>query len=140
MRVLVTGSRNWPSAEAIWNVLDIIADRATPTEARLYLRHGGCEEGGDLAAHVWASSHPRYANGPYVVEEIYRAAWAFGKGAGFSRNRRMVDDDPIDLCVAFISPCDKLGCGRPKPHASHGTTDCANYAESEGVTVWRYFS
>jgi YspA, cpYpsA-related SLOG family len=135
MRVIVTGSRNWPRYEAVWQVLDIIA--AECKDASLTVVHGGCEAGADLAAHGWTVERPCYGRA-YIVEEVHRAGWnAHGKAAGFQRNRRMIKAG-ADLCVAFLAPCAKPQCGKPAPHTSHGGTDCANRAEADGITVWRY--
>jgi YspA, cpYpsA-related SLOG family len=136
VRVLVTGSRNWTAANLIWQVLHIVASEHC-TGNRFWVRHGGCPEGADLAAHIWCEYHAACGPDLYVTEETMRAAWALGKGAGFARNRRMVDSDTVDLCIAFIAPCIKADCAG-KPHGSHGATDCANYAESQGVQTWRY--
>lgn len=142
MRVIVTGSRDWEDASAIWWELNRVAAECRDT--RLYIVHGSSGNA-DIAAHVWAENNPVFDFAPYIVEMTYRATWSVhGKPAGMMRNRRMVDDvlatGESACCLAFINPCAKPDCIYEQPHDSHGTAHCAGYAEERGMPVARRHS
>ena len=72
--------------------------------------------------------------------QIHPADWIrYGKAAGPIRNGEMVDLG-ADICLAFLGSCSSSGCKQTRPHTSHGTTDCANYAESKGIPVKRFLA
>lgn len=87
-RILVTGSRSWPSSKVI--------ERALFEHARFgdTLVSGACPKGADAMAE-------RYWQG-YGPIERHPADWnAHGKRAGFVRNSEMVALG-ADICLAFI--------------------------------------
>jgi hypothetical protein len=93
MRILVTGSRDWPFPEMVWRKLDGLYRVA---EDRVTLVHGACPTGADAHADEWAT-----AKGDVEIER-YHADWAtYGRGAGPRRNQLMVDLG-ADICLAFI--------------------------------------
>lgn len=126
MRILVTGSRDWTDERAVARALD---SAARPGELIIVV-HGGAR-GADLLAE----EHARERG--WVVEE-HQADWAaLGNSAGCVRNQEMVDTGP-DVCLAFIKPCRKAGCGKPKPHDSHGVSDCMKRARAANITTEEY--
>jgi hypothetical protein len=122
MRVLVTGSRDWPDQDFIWDMLWLVwrkADRDEP----LVLVHGHCRKGADRMADDWA------ADAVDVTVERHPAQWegehGFDRAAGFRRNQEMVDLG-ADLCLAFIY------------QASRGASHTATQAEKAGIETWRF--
>jgi hypothetical protein len=119
-RVLVTGSRDWPLAIAVYSTLNIVASLVAPYYDSLTVVHGDCPTGADRMAdswvaqqqdrpdlEVWASRHP--------------ADWAnLGRGAGFARNSYMVSEG-ADQCIAFIK------------NKSRGATHCSQQAAKAGI-------
>jgi len=86
MKVLVTGSRDWPDPQAVDRILTELAPDL--------VLHGGCPTGADAHAEAWC-----LANG--VEQDVHPADWGtHGRRAAFLRNQAMVDEGP-DLVVAF---------------------------------------
>jgi len=136
-RVLVTGSRNWPTAQTVASALNDIHDRLTPGRA-LVVVHGACKTGADFDAHAWCLR--RQHLGDPVLEEAHRADWiTHRQAAGPIRNQLMVSLG-ADVCVAFIGPCTSPKCHRSEPHGSHGATGCADLAEQAGIPVKRWMA
>lgn len=114
VRVLVTGSRNWKD----WIVLCKTLNRIDKEGGPITVVHGACPTGADRMADDWARQLGRPV-------ERYPAQWkTLGKGAGFIRNREMVESRP-DACVAFILD------------RSKGATHCADLAEKAGIPTAR---
>ncbi len=117
-RVIVTGSRIWPSATAIAHALRTL-------DPQLVI-HGNAR-GADQMAHQWALANERDFHG-------FNAKWKTGKfgvrsglgydpGAGHNRNGRMLDAYPNALVLAF-------------PYGmAKGTRDCINQALEKGHEV-----
>jgi hypothetical protein len=118
-RVLVTGSRSWPSRSEVVEALDQVAEGCWAEGGILTVVHGACWIGADRMAAEWCRKLPD------VVEERHPAVWAEGKGAGFARNKAMVELG-ADVVLAFIH------------NGSGGATDCADLAERAGLTVVRF--
>lgn len=123
LRVLVTGSRQWPRERAVV-VRDVIAAAAGGDRdpGCVTVVHGACQdrEGRLLGADRWADLTAERLG--YRVERL-PADWArFGRGAGMIRNRAMVALG-ADVCLAF-----PLG-------ASPGTRGCLREAERAGIPV-----
>lgn len=115
-RILLTGSRDWPDAQQVFEVLDELRARCRA----MVLVHGACPRGVDKLGSIWASQ----TRG--VTLEQHPAKWNLhGKAAGMIRNQAMVDRG-ADLCVAFIF------------NGSRGATHCADAAEKAGIPVTRY--
>lgn len=126
--ILVTGSRTWTSPLPIWTRLDDLQAEL----GHLTIIHGACPNGVDLIAHVWAQEQMRLR--PMLVREWpFPANWkSFGREAGFLRNDEMARLG-ADYCLAWVNPCDKFDCKKPKPHGSHGASDCVERAQLHGV-------
>lgn len=109
LRVLVTGSRDWNDATAVYRALDMLGDRA-----RVTVVHGACPGGADNWARAWVKLR-------HHDEEPHLAHWSrYGKRAGIVRNSEMVRLG-ADLCLAFIR------------NESNGATHCATEAEKAGI-------
>jgi hypothetical protein len=125
-RLLITGSRQWPDENAVWESIAMAIAENLPDGGTVTVVHGGCPTGADNFAHTWFSlpiCEPDYR----AVEEVYPADWhRLGKAAGPLRNRRMVNLG-ADLVLAF-----------PLPGArslSRGTWDCVDRARIAGLRV-----
>lgn len=126
MRVIVTGSRDWPDARLIREQL---AEMLARTDGTLTVVHGACPTGADRIAAEWVAGFHSVSVGPgwVVTEEPHAADWdQYGAKAGPIRNSRMVAAG-ADVCLAFIK-------GRSK-----GATHCARRALDAGMElhVWR---
>lgn len=85
MKILACGSRSWTNAEQIKRIL-----AEYPADSLLI--HGAARGADSLAALAGK------ALGMTVV--AYPADWSKGRGAGFSRNIQMLDQQP-DVVLAF---------------------------------------
>lgn len=130
MRILVTGSRDWPDPQPIWDALSAELGRLhrqSPISPgvgiarqpwEIVLVHGAAR-GADAHAESWAAHHQ--SGGWPVRIEGHPALWqAEGRAAGILRNVRMVKSG-ADLCLAFIRD------------ASKGATHCAKAAHGHGI-------
>lgn len=113
MRILVTGSRNWPIAlrgaitSALWHYAH------TPPPPLVVTGHSGNVD-------LWAEEMAPLLG---MTVESHPADWsAHGRAAGPIRNQAMVDAG-ADICLAFILD------------DSRGATDCAERAEAAGIDV-----
>jgi hypothetical protein len=131
LTVLVTGSRDWIDTAIIKKALHQVQEDY-PSYG--YLLIHGCAEGADSMTATAAE-----AMGWGMKEfPVTASEWVLhGKIAGHLRNQRMVDQDP-DLCLAFVMPCNKIGCTQMQAHISHGTDDCMRRARLAGVPVREY--
>lgn len=116
MRILVTGSRDWPDRAAVHMTLDGLRKVASARNESLVVVHGDCPTGADAMAAQWAKQCG-------IEVEAYPAEWdRYGKAAGPMRNQKMVDLG-ADLCIGF-------------PIAgSRGTLHCMTRAYSAGIAV-----
>lgn len=146
--VLVTGSRTWNDVQAIhaalmdawhaaredgWPGVEVIEGQAS---------------GADSIAAAWAREHHDQGVGhqryparwehcapdcpPGHRKKAYDRTWC--PTAGHRRNADMVSAGPL-LVLAFIAPCTSPRCRRPKPHDSHGVTNCIELARKAGIPV-----
>lgn len=115
MRILVTGSRDWPGRSLVYAELMRAFENS---EGDFVVVEGGAR-GADRFAADWALALGR--EDARVRNERYPADWArHGKAAGFIRNQEMVDLD-ADLCLAF------------RYNGSRGTTDCLERVRKAGI-------
>lgn len=128
LRVIVTGSRDWPDKSAVWRALDTIAP--TTPGSSLTIVHGACRingkpAGADRDADEWVRRN-RYRHGfrgCLIRAEPHPADWRrYRKAAGPIRNRHMVDLG-ADLVLAFVL------------NHSSGTTGCIELARAAGIEV-----
>lgn len=103
LRVLVTGSRDWPEerADALWT--DLTALLRTDGLDILTVVHGRCPTGIDRYTAQWCEAWVPMAGflGRDVIEEPHPAAWNIhGKAAGPLRNQEMVDLG-ADVCLGY---------------------------------------
>lgn len=141
MRVLVTGSRDWPDDFTVDDTLTEIEARRNTPGAPFVVVHGACPTGADAYAARWVAEWGGYPvpGGEYVAEEPHPADWSRGRKAGPERNAAMVALG-ADLCLAFIGPCTSPRCHRKDRHCSHGATGCADLAEAAGIETWRFYA
>ena len=135
-RVLVTGSRDWPTPNAVWNALNDVRIKAILDGRPLVVVHGACPRGADAHASDWTEIAKQFTGS--VSEEKHRAE-DFGPWprCGPIRNQHMIRLG-ADICVAFIGPCTSRRCSKPRPHPSHGASGCADLAEQAGIPVRRW--
>jgi hypothetical protein len=136
VRILVTGPRDWPtdwdSQQFVFAALNAHTTDRDGRPIAATVIEGGCETGVDKLVRQW-SSHRQH-----ITPETHAANWTrLGPAAGPARNQVMADAG-ADECLAFIAPCTRPRCARPKPHDSHGTADCIRRAEKAGIPVRRF--
>ncbi|MGW2113719.1 SLOG family protein [Streptomyces zhihengii] len=123
-RVLVTGSRDWPTPDLVWGALNDVRDEALTTDRHLILVHGACPRGADAHAHQWATTATQFVNG--ITEEQHPADWSLHRrAAGFIRNAHMVNLG-ADVLLAFIKD------------QSRGATHTTRLAHAAGIPVRRW--
>jgi hypothetical protein len=137
LRVLVCGSRTFRDGTMVNAVLDglwtehtvgyLVADMNGMT-----LIEGGAR-GADSLAAWWAQQSPMHAHNerpdnPPFEHLTFPAKWdEHGKGAGYIRNKQMLDEGKPNMVVAFVD----------KPLAeSKGTAMMVNLANAAGVPVF----
>lgn len=115
MRILITGSRTWIGPQARWLLEEVLRGGHVLSEKLgedLIVRHGDCSSGADAMARIWCERND-------ITQEKRPANWSLGKGAGFERNRDMVLEGGVDLCVGFVNEVDG---------PSRGTRHCLRHA------------
>lgn len=131
MRILITGSRDWPDQHAVNSEInrfiaetcellrDSFGDPVDYDTSKIVIVHGDCPTGADRMASDWAIDN-------WVAQEPHPADWAaFGKRAGYLRNAEMVALG-ASVCLAFIKD------------NSRGATMTAGLAERVGIPVRRF--
>lgn len=133
IRLLVTGSRDWPDEQRVEGALEAVAAQC----AVLVVVHGDAARGPDFLAGFWVRRQRR-AGRTGISEEPHPADWTrYGRRAGMIRNAEMAALG-ADLCFAWIAPCSQAGCRNPEPHGSHGAGHCADLAAKAGIDVRRF--
>jgi hypothetical protein len=140
-RILVTGSRDWPTPGVVWSALNDVQADLLPTGRPLVVVHGACRTGADAQAADWAAVAGQFTT--RVALEGHPAqdhpTQDFGPwpGAGPRRNAYMVGLG-ADLALAFLGPCTSPRCRRPGPHPSHGASGCADLADAASIPVRKW--
>lgn len=129
LRVLVTGSRDWPEshAEVLYDDLDALLK--DDTVSVLTVVHGDCPSGIDLYASRWCREESAVAVylGKDVIEERHESAWnTLGEDARARRDELMVARG-ADICLAY--PIDFAA-------RASGTRECMAKAAAAGIQVW----
>lgn len=122
MRVLITGSRDWP-ARALVHVA--LYDAWVNDDDDDFVVVHGTAPGADTYADEWGRLMARNTT-PRIRVEPHPAQWElYGRRAGYLRNRKMVDLG-ADLCMAFIKD------------GSAGASMTVRMAEEAGIKVVRW--
>lgn len=125
-RVIVTGSRDHPCEDDIWEALAMILAENCDSGDTFTVVHGACPTGADAHAASWVRL-PFDGSGITIIEERYPAEWRlFGKAAGPRRNAEMVALG-ADLVLAF--PLEG------PQNRSRGTYDCIKRATEARIPV-----
>lgn len=147
--VLVTGSRTWQDVTAVHDALlsawhDARQDGWPGIEVI-----EGQASGADSIAANWATAHQDDGVGHHPVPADWEGPCApdckpghrrerngttYCPTAGHRRNADMVALVP-QVALAFIGPCTSKRCTKPKPHDSHGVTNCIGLAQAAHITV-----
>ncbi len=130
-RILITGSRQWSSVDAIHLAIDRwMLDTGNGPRSCILISGGA--RGVDRIAEEYAAASA-------MQIEQHLADWdgPAGKGAGMVRNLEMVKLG-ADVCLAFISKCDMDRCAKSPVHGSHGASHCFNAARKAGIPVRLY--
>lgn len=124
MRVIVTGSRDWPDQAAVWTALDDAYENRGILDRIFMVVHGGAK-GADRMAMAWVRGKRRDGE-LNIYHEMHPVEWRQGgkfvKAAGHQRNQRMVDAG-ADMALAFIR------------NNSPGATGCLRMVERAGIPV-----
>ncbi|GAA0955542.1 SLOG family protein [Nonomuraea longicatena] len=124
MKVIVTGSRDWPDMEAVCRALDLALTLAQDHGAPLTVVHGGCPMGADAMAAAWVRLMRDDLEMP-VIERVFEANWErYKRRAGPIRNRRMVEAG-ADYVIAF------------NRNHGRGTSGTIALADEAGIPVIR---
>lgn len=137
-RVLVTGPRDAADPYPLGDALTTRLRRLAPGQL-LVVVHGACQDsrgrlvGTDGHADSWACWR-RDGGYPVQVERHPAAEHGPWPACGPIRNGHMVRLGAAE-CLAVIAPCTRPRCGRPQPHGTHGTANCARLADRAGIPV-----
>jgi hypothetical protein len=141
--LLVTGSRIWNSVASIDTVLAMYCRHAFDLGTSLVVMHGDCPRGADAIARAWVTQHKR--RGWPVIHDPHPAPWeAECRAECHHGPRRVRKADGKDICQAAGTYRNIAMC-ELRPHyveafirdASHGATQCAGYAETLGLPLFR---
>lgn len=115
--VVVTGDRNWDNQALVDSVLDdLVVEFGDIT-----IIEGGAR-GADACAAAWAERTG-------ATHRQYPANWGrYKNGAGPKRNQQMLDEEDVDLVVAF----------HPDLTQSRGTADMVRRVQKAGIDLREY--
>lgn len=117
MKVIVTGSRDWPDDIAVWSALFSSFKESEEKGEPLHVVHGGCPTGADAFAADWCRRAREF--GFNVFEIVFEADWSIGRKAGPERNKRMIKAG-ADKVLAFNRNDSRGTTGTMKLAAAHG--------------------
>lgn len=110
MKIIVTGGRNYDNVQRLANVLDALSPSLVI-------------QGGASGADYWAREWAKFNKVECIT---YEALWGKeGKAAGPLRNKRMIEENPDAIVIAFAG-------GR-------GTENCYDQAFQDGLIVLRVY-
>lgn len=113
MRVLICGDRNWKRSDIMETIFD------TVLKDKLTVLIEGEAQGADRISRNIAQDRG-------IPYEAYFADWKrYGKGAGYKRNLRMLEEGKPDLIVAFYTDIEE----------SKGTKMMINLGVDAGIQV-----
>lgn len=116
MKIMVTGSRDWPFPDMIYTALEKLRPEGFTRNTGMVTVIEGGAKGADHLARLAA------VDLGYSFITV-KADWlVYGRGAGPIRNRKMLDMKP-DIVLAFCL------------NGSRGTTDCMTEAKKRGIKV-----
>lgn len=138
MRILITGSRDWPDDGSVQDVLfDYILEELESgrlPDHRLVTFVHGAASGADTEVKRTVEFWQKLGRSNVELEP-YPADWKkYGKSAGFKRNQEMVDLG-ADVLLAFLGPCRKHPDAN---HPSHGALDTVDRCFKAGIPVVAY--
>lgn len=129
-RILVTGSRDWEDEALLGYQLGLAACEGLREGREVVIVHGACPTGADAIADRIARFHGH-------TVEPHPFLKGHGKAGGPLRNAEMVGAG-ADICLCFLMPCARPGCGDPRPHDSHGASGCLELALKARIPVRVY--
>jgi hypothetical protein len=158
-RILVTGSREGVEMLVVWELLDETLVEAQGRGYREFTVVHGDAEGVDRHAAAFCEDQAAWYDnaGLVLAEERHRPDWGtcsmptctpvhrrrrkdgttFCPAAALYRDGLMVASGAT-ICLAWIAPCVKRTCRKPRPHGSHGATYTADLAERAGIPTRRW--
>lgn len=142
LRILITGSRDWPDPSVVWEAIEQTISETRATDVMVV--HGKARGADDFASRFVTMFKARLAScGIRIDEEPHPAEWeapcritckpghrkyrngtTYCPAAGNYRNIEMVEAG-ADVCLAFIH------------NESRGASMCATVAELAGIPVRR---
>ena len=126
MKVVITGSRDFPFYTAVWDDLWQLAWESSEIPQDLDVYFGDCPQGPDDFADNWCENNGT-VNGIRVRTHYFRADWKkHGKAAGPIRNGEMVRAATAEGTMDVRFRAYRL-------NNSRGTTDCINKLEAAGA-------
>lgn len=126
MRVVFTGSRNWPYYHAVWDDLWDLAIEAENLGENLEIYVGDCPTGVDNDVDSWVENHGRVGNANVTINYFFADWKEYGKGAGPVRNQRMVEAATADGVEGVTYRAYML-------NGSAGTANCVGHLTTAGV-------
>lgn len=131
MRILITGSRDWPDDGSVGRAIQAAMTNPVP-HLTATIVHGDA-----IGADTWAKQYAE-AQAPWIEHEAYPVTASNvkmqGKRAYYLRNKYMVDLG-ADICLAFVMPCRKPEHAHQAPHDSHGSKMTVDLAMDQGIPV-----
>lgn len=146
-RVLVTGSRRWPSQDAVWEALAFVCCENLPDGGTLTVVHGACKTGADAFARSWCAivDPPTDVTDIHVLEEPHPVKnWQHCRPECNHPPKRHRDGTPYCPAAGNYRNADMVALGAdlvlafplPGPRSrSTGTWDCVKRAEAAGLPV-----
>jgi len=138
MRIIVTGSRDWPEEETgltiVLSTLQGAFNLNVYSGQPLTVVHGACPTGVDAIVSRWVARTQQWRMGnkvslpgTEVIEEPHSPEWEkWGKGAGPIRNQYMANLG-ANFCLAFLY--------EPDGRVSKGTRDMIRAANRSRIPV-----